>query len=88
MGAGKRRLEAAAENVTGRGAQSYQNVSRETLWYDLSLKSYKASYVRRRAISAIARQAKFAPMVSPILRMIFARETGWVSKWRLLSQGS
>ena len=43
MATGKRRLEAAAENMIGRSLQSYQNVSRETLWYDYGVFNRPAS---------------------------------------------
>jgi hypothetical protein len=43
MGAGKRRLEPTPKNVMGRDSQSYQSVSRETLWYDYGVFNRPAS---------------------------------------------
>ena len=41
--------------------QSYQNVSRETFWYDWGRESYKPAYAAWAEKCAIAREAKHGP---------------------------
>jgi hypothetical protein len=44
---GHLRLPAGAAEIHRCSAQSYQNASRETFWYDWGQKPYKASYIWR-----------------------------------------
>ena len=53
-----------ADCPTGCGLQSYQNVSRETFWYDQGGKPYKASYAQWLEMRKIARKSHFEAGVS------------------------